>query len=78
MEKYTQLPIVIEAEQFWPEKKPWPERVSWVNGQYILSARDRLYEIQPGDYVLKLSDNPGNVRPEKPDNFRNAFQKLAD
>lgn len=78
MEKYTQLPIVVEAEQFWPDKKPWPNHVSWTNGQYILSARDRLYEIQPGDYVIKLSDAPRNVRPEKPDNFRKMFQKVAD
>jgi len=78
MEKYTQMPMVVEAEQFWPENRPWPEHVQWINGHYILSARDRQYQIQPGDYVIKLSDAPGNVRPEKPENFRKMFQKVAD
>jgi len=76
MEKYVQLPIVVEAQQFWPEERPWPPNVSWTNGQYILSARHRTSRIQPGDYVIRLSDSPGNVRFEEPGNFRKMFQKI--
>jgi len=76
MEKYTQLPIVVEAEQFWSENRPWPEGVSWVNGRYVLTARDRLYEIQQGDYVIKFSETPGKLRPERPEDFRRMFQKV--
>ena len=76
MEKYTQLPMVVEAAQFWPEERPWPDHVSWINGQYVLTARNHTYQIQPGDYVIKLSDTPGNVRPESPENFRKMFQKV--
>jgi len=27
MGKFRKKPVVIEAEQFWPDKKPWPEGV---------------------------------------------------
>ena len=25
--KFRKKPVVVEAEQFWPDRKPWPEGV---------------------------------------------------
>lgn len=76
MEKYSQLPMVVEAQQFWAEERPWPPNVAWINGQYILNTRHHIYEIHPGDYVIKISDSPGDFRPESPENFRKMFLKI--
>lgn len=76
MEKYVQLPIVVEAVQFWPDNRPWPEGVTWRGGQYVLGTRYHVYQIQPGDYVIKYSDAPGDMRPETPSNFRKMFQPV--
>ncbi|KKK68734.1 hypothetical protein LCGC14_2941110, partial [marine sediment metagenome] len=27
MAKFRKKPIIIEAEQFWPDKQPWPKGV---------------------------------------------------
>lgn len=51
--------LTIEAEQFWPEKKPWPEGVSddadpdtyWLDVGYDDNSA-QVVEIHPGDWII--------------------------
>jgi hypothetical protein len=64
MPKFIRKPTVIEAEQFWPEKKPWPDGVyqshhvpdSWKapvpTSQDLTQGTTRTTEVKPGDWVI--------------------------
>ena len=61
MKKYREKLIEIEAEQFWPDKKPWPEGVNqsphefWdqiKKNFYYLDTPDESIEIFPGYYII--------------------------
>ena len=57
--KYCRKSEIVEAEQFWPDKKPWPEGVyrhknadeyyhdTRVEDEYYYSTR-----VEAGDYIV--------------------------
>ena len=81
MAKYRKKPVVIEAEQFWPDKKPHPEGVDeyvkerkedeqgYVSTWYgwRIETLEGLHEVTPGDWII--TGVAGDIYPCKPDIF---------
>lgn len=47
--------LAVEAEQFWPSKKPWPEGVSYdyTKKMYRIKIENCDAEIRPGEWVIQ-------------------------
>lgn len=64
MPRFRKLPVEIEAEQFWPDKKPWPEGVehdfpepAFAGGEpfpkeYYIKTLEGRHEVTPGDWII--------------------------
>jgi len=67
MAKYRKKPVIIDAEQFWPNQKPWPEGVyekAWVSqwdpstmgdtrvAPYGIATLEGTHEVSPGDFII--------------------------
>lgn len=58
MRIYRKRPIVIQAEQFQPEVKPWPQGVRedaespTGYGIFTLEHTSRAHEVTPGDWII--------------------------
>jgi hypothetical protein len=64
--KFRSKPKEIEAEQFFPDKPPWPPGVhsdpSLSTGWYVRNElHNSKIEIKPGDFVR--TDLPGDLYP---------------
>ena len=67
MKKYRKKIEEIEAEQFWPDKKPWPEGLQtdehgW---EYFVEDDYSFDEVSPGDFIVKYTKGYFNVAPER-------------
>ena len=57
MAKYRKKPVVVEAVQFWPEERPWPEGVC-VNPGCPQERSPHIHTLEgdhlvsPGDFVI--------------------------
>lgn len=67
MPKYRQKLAVVEAEQFFPDKLPWPKGVekhihsiAKHDIGWILQAPDGGYTVFPGDWIV--TDEKGDRR----------------
>ncbi|KKN47304.1 hypothetical protein LCGC14_0664090 [marine sediment metagenome] len=63
MPKFRKKPVIVDAEQFFVGKKPWPEGVGFVQkagGLFVLVLDDIALPIQEGDWVklISLSASP--------------------
>ena len=60
MARYRKKPIIVEAEQFWPDKKPWPDSVklyptgshTFDRRHYYIKTLEGVYEVTPGDWII--------------------------
>jgi hypothetical protein len=76
--KYRKKPVVVEATQFFPERKPWPEGVHEDAGSPTgygigtLENRAQGHEVMPGDYII--TGVQGERYPCKPDVFELTYE----
>lgn len=53
MPKYREK-TTVDAEQFWPDKRPWPEGVvEAANGNYRISTIHGMMDISAGWWVIR-------------------------
>lgn len=85
MPKFTRKPTVIEAEQFWPKKKPWPndvvERLIVFDGEhhhsgYRLRTVFGMDPVDPGDWIV--TDGNGQRWSCSPDRFKEEYQPVDE
>ena len=85
MKKYRKIQTEVEAEQFYPDKKPWPEGVKesphdfWgtINKHfYYLDTPEASMEIDPGDYVI--TDVDGNQWLCEEEWFENDYELVEE
>lgn len=85
MAKYRKKPIVVEAEQFFPSKKPWPEGVYKIGGELPgEETSDLFFRVDTLEGPLRVSEGDwivvgikGERYPVKPDIF-SATYELAE
>jgi len=75
--KYRKKPIVIEAEQFFPEEKPWPEGVEdWGcardGSKFMINTLEGEHTVTPGDWII--TGIKGERYPCKPDIFDQTYE----
>jgi hypothetical protein len=57
MPKFCKKPIVVEAEQFDPQRKPWPEGVyndpgRYVWPEYFIDTLEGRMRVMPDDWII--------------------------
>ena len=77
--KYRKKPVVIEAKQFFPKKKPWPRGVKQGEdrlGRVIYSIETLKGEhfVSPGDFII--TGVKGERYACKPDIFEMTYEKV--
>ena len=76
MGSYRKKPVVVEAEQYWPLKKPWPKgvfRIGWGRPK-IKTLEGDLY-VTPGDWII--TGIKGGLYPCKPDIFEATYDEVT-
>ncbi len=82
MAKFRKKPIIIEAEQFWPDKQPWPKGVystviKHTVIHYVITIHGQQTNIIAGDWII--SENKKDLAyPCKPDIFEKTYEKIND
>lgn len=83
--KYRKKPIVIEAVQFDPHKRPWPEGVKpWSEAGYqprdmswgYIATLEGNMSVQSGDWIIK--GIKGEIYPCKPDIFEATYEPVKE
>ncbi len=78
--KYRKKPVVIEAEQFWPDKPlPFNDRgpvVCFNEGWYVVTIHDQRADLAPGDWVILESRGINAAYPCKPDIFDACYEAV--
>lgn len=81
MGKYRKKPLVIEAEQFWPNVVPWPDGVYEVEptgdyymdiDRYCVDTLEGTIYAAPGDWII--TGVKGEKYPCKPDVFAATYE----
>lgn len=78
--KYRKKPIVIDAEQFIPDNKPWPKGVVTTTesptgyGINTLEHTKIKHEVTPGDWII--TGVQGEVYACKPDIFEKTYEPV--
>lgn len=79
MSKWRKRPVVVDAEQFRPERKPWPEGVleksGWSFGDYYINTLEGPYNVNPGDWII--TGVKGERYPCKPDIFEQTYEPVG-
>ena len=90
MAKYRKKPVVIEAEQFHPDKKPYPEgverytkeRTEAVDGSssnfygWRIQTLEGPHIVSPDDWII--TGVKGEKYPCKPDIFEATYERVKD
>ncbi len=82
MPKFRKKPVVIEAEQFFPHRTPWPEGVNddaWSPTGYSMGTLENTakgHEVTPGDWII--TGVKGEKYPCKPDIFVATYDPVED
>jgi len=89
--RFRKKPVVIEAEQFFPDRKPWPAGVleemrradheSQRRGidtvtRYVVNTLEGENIASPGDWII--TGVKGERYPCKPDIFAATYEPVAD
>lgn len=87
MPKFRKKPVVIEAEQFFPDVKPWPAGVSEEmsgdgisfksekpTGRHIVRTLEGVHVASPGDWII--TGVKGEKYPCKPDIFAATYEPV--
>lgn len=77
MPKFRKKPVVIEAEQFWPDLHPLPfaRRGACAfdgNKWYVITTHGQQTLIVPGDWIIP-EPNGNGFYPCKPDIFEKTY-----
>lgn len=83
MTKYRKKPVVIEAEQFFPESEHWPEGVVEKDDGsrnfttvYWIDTLEGGHVVTPGDFII--TGVSGEKYPCKPDIFYKTYEPADD
>lgn len=63
--KFRKKPIIIDAEQWFPEK----------NEKYFIDTLEGIMEVSPGDWVI--TGIKGEKYPCKPDIFEQTYEAIS-
>jgi len=83
--KFRKKPIVIEAEQFFPDRKPWPDGVmeypyKKANGkskvQYRMMTLEGVFDVIAGDWII--TGIVGERYPCKDDIFKDSYDQVDE
>ena len=84
--KFRKKPVVIDAEQFWPEKTPWPAGVFKVGGCLPGEEKSDLWfriktpegesAVTKGDWII--TGVKGEKYPCKPDIFEMTYDSIEE
>lgn len=80
MAKYRKKPIVVEAEQFWPNEKPWPDGVykhpyrEEGSTGYRINTLEGHHDVTPGDWIIIGVE--GERYPCKPVIFLKTYEEV--
>ncbi len=75
--RYRKKPIVVEAEQFFPDKKPWPRGVVANVGEsyyWVTTIHRQKTKVAPGDWIV-LEGEGDLAYPCKPDIFEVTYEE---
>lgn len=75
--KFRKRPVVIEAEQFFPDRVPWPEGVerSVTPDEYVIRTLEGPMRVSTGDWVI--TGVKGERYPCKPDIFAATYEAVS-
>ena len=82
MPKFRKKPIVVEAEQFFPDKFPWPIGVESEEDEnsdieiFVIYTLEGQHEVTSGDWII--TGIKGELYPCKPDIFEQTYEKVED
>lgn len=79
MTKFRKKPIVIDAEQFWPDKVPWPEGVrrdKFTEGGFYIGTLEGHHQVTAGDWII--TGVKGERYPCKPDIFDLTYEEVQN
>lgn len=83
MAKFRKKPVVIEAEQFFPYKKPWPKGVVGVlkkappgDCYYCIETLEGDHIVSEGDWII--TGVQGEKYPCKPDIFDQTYDPVEE
>lgn len=74
--KYRKKPVIVEAEQFFPDKKPWPKGAIESNRIYLFQTSCFNYLLHPGDWIVQQENGDQIVC--KPDIFESTYEQLEE
>lgn len=79
--KYRKKPIVVEAEQFFPDKEPWPSGVvkdpaPHVTASWWIHTPEGGHVVVPGDWII--TGIQGELYPCKPDIFEATYEPVEE
>jgi len=75
MTKYRKKPIVVEAEQFFPDVKPWPIGVSRCREGWHIKTLEGRGLVTPGDWII--TGVQGERYPCKPPIFDQTYEAVV-
>lgn len=83
MAQFRKKPVIVEAEQFWPDKPlPFNERgpvVEYDGEFFVITIHNEKAHLAPGDWVILEPRGPiNNAYPCKPDIFAANYSPAAD
>jgi len=81
MTKYRKKPVIVEAEQFWPDKPlPFRDRgpvvVQFDGDFYVTTIHGEYANLAPGDWVILEPRGKYRAYPCKPDIFEAAYEPV--
>ena len=79
--KYRKKPLTVEAEQFWPDERPWPAGVEASDDTdirsttgYLIGTLEGRHEVTPGDFII--TGVAGERYPCKPRIFEATYEPV--
>lgn len=82
MAKFRKKPVVIDAEQFWPHERPWPQGVQEDDRSptgYSIGTLENTaqgHEVTAGDWII--TGTSGERYPCKPDIFATIYESVEE
>ncbi len=82
MAQYRKKPVVIEAEQFHADKKPWPEGVIQCQPdpdkpkEFKMNTLEGPFKVSEGDWII--TDVKGERYPIKDEVFQMTYEPVGD
>lgn len=81
MAQYRKKPVVVEAEQFWPDVHPWPDGVlpklkDSENQYWFIPTLEGPFNVNPGDWII--TGIAGEKYPIKDEIFKETYDFVGD